>query len=235
MEVQVKIRPVQAEDVLALVQVKKLTWPEEEVRLGQVEKVLHDPTHEVFVADAQGTLAGFVDGFSTHSAQGELRWEVDLLAVHPDWRGRQLGQRLVDACLAAGREPGAAFARALIQMENTASQITFERCGFQRRPTVLRLFVALNDTECSPLAAGSGHLLTVNTFNYSGLWLEEDYSERSLVAAHAACCQAELDLVGALVIQANLVDNGKMSELGFIEVGDYQWWTKPFLESQGIS
>ena len=226
------IRPAVAADLPGLMQVKRLTWPEEEVNPGQAEKVLGDPAHAVFVAEVQGQVAGFIDGFITRSAQGDLRWEVDLLAVHPDWRGRQLGQGLILACLKAGQKRRAAFARALIQVENRASQLSFERCGFQCQSKVLSLYIAPGNEDRTPSAGSAGHVLAVHTINYSGLWLEENTSKRSLMAARAACWQANCELVGTLVIQVNLTDNEMMSELGFTKIGDYHWWTLPFETSQ---
>jgi len=235
METVTDIRPASAADAPALAQVKQLTWPEEEIRLSQVENVLADAAHEVYVADVQGEVLGFVDGFATRAANRDLRWEIDLLAVHPDWRGRQLGQKMILACLKAGKERGAAFARALIQVENRASQISFERCGFMCQPALLELFTAPpKEGLFSPETAG-GHLLLVNTINYFGLWLEEDQRESSLRAARAASWQHKCDFVGALVIQADLSDNEKMNELGFTKVGNYQWWTLPFEANQGYS
>jgi ribosomal protein S18 acetylase RimI-like enzyme len=222
MQPLVDLRAAQPDDAPALVEVKRRTWPDEEVHLEQVQRVLADPAHAVFAAQAEGMLAGFVDGFLTVSAGGVQRWEVDLLAVAPEWRGRQLGQRLVLACLAAGQKKRAQFARALIQLENTASQISFRRCGFQCQSAALCLLVAPNAACDSPAGAGSGHLLKVNTINYRGLWLEEDASPASLAAARAACFQAGLDLVGVLVPRPDLEDNHLNQ--GFSLAGVYQWW-----------
>lgn len=222
------IRPARVDDIPGLSQAKQLTWPEEAVRLSQVEKVLHDPAHDIFVAEMQGQVAGFIDGFVTRSAQGVLRWEVDLLAVHPAWRGRQLGQQLILACLKAGKKRGTAFARALIQVENQASQISFERCGFQCQPEILDLYIAPASEVHSPSNESDEYTFAVHTINYSGIWLEEDVSKCSLIAARALCWQEKCELVGTLVIQADLPDNEKMNQSGFTKVGNYQWWTLPF-------
>lgn len=222
------IRRACAADFPAVMQINQLTWPDEEIRLSQVEKVLHDPAHDVFMVEMQGQAAGFIDGFITRSAQGELRWEVDLLAVHPGWRGRQLGQHLIRACLQAGQERGAGFARALIQVENRASQTSFARSGFDCQPEILSLYIASAEEGISPSVESAGHVLVVNTLHYFGLWLEEDQRSASLSAARAACWQANCELVGTLVIQSDLSDNKKMSELGFTKVNDYHWWVRSF-------
>ena len=228
------IRPAKVDDLPGLVQVKQLTWPEEAVRPGQVEKILHDPAHDIFVVEMQGQVAGFIDGFVTQSAQGELRWEIDLLAVHPAWRSRQLGQQLILACLKAGQKRGAAFARALIQTANRASQISFERCGFQCQPEMLNLYVAPADEVLFSSDESNGYMLAVHTINYSGIWLEEDTSKSSLMAAQAVCWQEKCELVGTLVIQTNLTDNEKMIESGFAKVDDYQWWTRTIGELRDL-
>jgi GNAT superfamily N-acetyltransferase len=228
METATDIRPASGGDASAMLQVKQITWPEEEVRLSQVENVLADAAHEVYVADVQGQVIGFADSFATRAPTRELRWEIDLLAVHPDWRGRQVGQALIMACLKAGKKRRAAFARALIQVENRASQISFERSGFKCQPELLELFTAPPEEGLfSPETAG-GHLLLVNTINYFGLWLEEDHRESSLRAARAASWQHNCDFVGTLVNQADMTDNEKMSDLGFTKIGNYQWWILPF-------
>lgn len=231
MNIQLEVRPATAADVPGMAAVKAHTWPEEDLLQGQLEKVLGDAAHSVFVAAAQGNVVGFVDGFITHSAQGVRRWEVDLLAVHSDWRGKKLGQRMIDACLKAGRTRSAAFARALIQVENRASQISFARCGFQPQAEVFSLYVAQPEAVPFPSGNTAGHILNVHTINYSGVWLEEDHSEASLQALRAACWQQKLDLAGTLVIQGKLSDNGKMDRAGFKKIADYQWWMLPFLGS----
>lgn len=230
MTIQVSIRRAREEDARCVAQLKQLAWPEEAVSEARIAEVLASPHHAVFVADAAGTLAGFVDGFSTLSAAGILRWEVDLLAVHPAWRGRQLGQALVEACLAFGEQLGAHFSRALIQVENAASQVTFERCGFECDPQVLRLFVA----RCVPgqaAAPGPDGYLVVNTMQYRGIWLEEDRSPDACAQAEKACQHAGLDLAGVLVNPSDLVDNGEMENLGFKRIDDYHWWRRPFKAS----
>lgn len=215
-------------DASGVVQVKQLTWPEEAVDLERVESVLTDASHAAFAAEAEGQVVGFVDGFTTTAANGDLRWEVDLLAVHPEWRGRQLGQALITACLKAGQTRGAVFARALIQVKNRASQISFARCGFTSQPHVLTLYVASAIEEVDLSLTCPGNLVAVNTINYCGLWLEEDHSEASLRAAQAACRQAKSDILGVLVKQADLSDNGEIQALGFTRIGEYAWWTLPF-------
>lgn len=225
-DLQVHLRPAGMGDAPALMHVHQLTWPDEPVSLGRVESVLADPDHAVFVAEGEGSLVGFVDGFTTLSATGIPRWEVDLLAVQPAWRGLHLGQRLVQASQREGHSRGAALVRALIEVENLASQISFARCGFRREEAVLGLYVAAGEPSTQrQFPPPAGHLIPVNTINYEGLWLEEDFSGPSLAAARAASARGHLDLAGALVEQTTPEVQRALQQAGFSCRGRYQWWT----------
>ena len=89
-----------------------------------------------------GVLIGFVDAFSTVSARGMLRWEVDLLGVHPDHRGKGIAQSLVREVLQQGKDAGINEARALVHIDNRASTNTFLRCGFELDDAIQQLYVS---------------------------------------------------------------------------------------------
>ena len=115
---QIDIRPARLDDAASIAQVKNLTWPHESTKPGLIAAALVDSSHTTLVAAKAGRVMGFVDGFSTFSSQGINRWEVDLLAVHPDHRGQGIGTRLVRASTDSGRERGATIVRALIHLKN---------------------------------------------------------------------------------------------------------------------
>ncbi len=97
-------------------------------------------------------LIGFVDAFLTISEAGVLRWEVDLLGVHPAQRGRGVAAALIAASVKAGFAIGADRARALVRIENVASRKAFERCGFQAMEAEQILYVG--DQMGADCAAG---------------------------------------------------------------------------------
>jgi L-amino acid N-acyltransferase YncA len=169
-----------------------------------------------------------VDGFATLSGAGVLRWEVDLLAVHPGYRGQGLGARLVRANTAAGRDAGAACVRALVHVENVASQRTFARCAYRREDALCNLYVlpgaGLNLGVQLPPDA---YLVPVNTFNYRGLWLETGGfpSETGRRCYTSALLNGAWDLLGA-VIPARQAERERLAlAAGFTLVGQYQWWS----------
>lgn len=56
----------------------------------------------------------------TYTLEGLARWEVDLLAVHPDFRGKGIAAQLVSPITKTGKARGANFARGLVEVENMA-------------------------------------------------------------------------------------------------------------------
>ena len=111
-------------------EVIKTVWPDSDVNVKRIENVLDDPVHSTIVAVLDGDLAGFVDGFMTTSVNGIRRWEVDLLAVRPDYQRRGIASVLVQASTNEGRARGAAVARGLVAVNNVGSQKSFSHCGF---------------------------------------------------------------------------------------------------------
>jgi len=102
------------------------------------------------VATTGDTVAGFAIAFPTHSLAG-VRWEVDLLAVRPGWRGRGLATRLIRAACAHGARI-APVARAVVATDNRASLRAFQRAGFRQAAHPSHLFILrLADAPSRPI------------------------------------------------------------------------------------
>jgi L-amino acid N-acyltransferase YncA len=68
---------------------------------------------------------------SAHRARAAYQWAADVSAyVHPDWRGRRIGQALYTALLSILRLQGHYIAYAGIALPNPASVRLHESCGF---------------------------------------------------------------------------------------------------------
>ena len=216
------LRPASSADAPALAELKRAVWPDEESDPRHMAGVLTAEDHLTVVAETAGRLVGFLDNFITYSPQGE-RWEVDLLGVHPGFRGRRIAEAMVRASLLVAPSIPA---RALIQTGNIASQTTFSRCGFSCAEPIQRLYVCsegyLQPAQPSPQAV----CLFVNTLNYAGYWLEKSFTIADLQAARGKIKNGEADLAGA-VIPANQTDDCQNAgQCGYQFIAEYQWWER---------
>ncbi len=220
------------EDAAEIAAIKKLCWPGEIVRPARIAETLRSSTHRTILALQQGRVVGFVDGFAT-TGSGGLRWEVDLLAVEPGSRGKHLGEVLVRANYQhLQRDPhynGVSVVRALIQVENYASQKTFERCGFTPGMCgCLYIGEGAGDAPGDTLGDADiqARLIPVDTMNYRGIWVEDSFSMDDFLAARVRAQSNSCDLAGA-VIPSDLPQAFRHAEAaGYELVEEYQWWCK---------
>ena len=90
----------------------------------------HRTARNRYLGAFEGTrLVGTVLG--THD--GRKGW-INRLAVHPDYRRRQLASRLVRLCERGLREQGIQIFAALIDPDNSASEAVFRGLGYEIQP-----------------------------------------------------------------------------------------------------
>lgn len=215
--------PATLSDIATLATIKHATWPNEEpLDPATVAAALQTAVHQTHIATISGQPAGFVSSFLTQSATGQQRWEIDLLAVHPDFRGRGLGSKLVETAVNA--TPTVAFARALIHVDNLPSQRSFARHGFQPSGSPVILHICSHPTPHTTPLPPATHLVPVNTLTYRGLWLEGDLSPTAFQSAQTECLHQQRDLVGTLIPAADQPRQQAAQACGFMAVGMYQVW-----------
>ena len=210
-------------DIVALATIKHATWPDEEPLNPTIfAAALQTPGHQTHIVAVNGRSAGFISSFITQSATGEARWEVDLLAVHPDFRGLGLGNKLVATTLEAA--PAVAFARTLIRVDNVPSQRSFARHGFRLSGSPVILHICSHPTPNTLPLPTTAHLVPVNTLTYRGLWLEGELSPAAFRSAQTECLRQQRDLIGALIPADDQPNQQAAQACRFVAVGVYQVW-----------
>lgn len=224
-----QFRPAHAGDAAAIQRVMRSVWPAQAASAARVRAVLRDHNHQVVVAVSAGQVVGFADAFMTAGPDGALRWELDLLAVHPDHRRQGAAHQLIERSTAAGQTRGAALARALIAADNRASEGAFARSSYRTDGIAHGLYVAPASPEtdaAAPFPAGL-RLIAVSTLSYCGVWLEGCWTPDAFRAARALAAQRGCDMAGA-VIPAGAADAVRAVEgAGWALVGPYHWWRRP--------
>lgn len=218
------IRRANLEDASLIAALKSLVWQNDPGNPALIGSALTDASHASSLAVVDGQVVGFIDGFLTHSMEGELRWEVDLLAVHPDYRGIGLATALVQANVEDGVRRGAVFARSLIQVNNVASQRAFIRRNFQPDETICNLHVCAQGSGDQSEPSERPFLVKVQTFSYRGLWMESAFYEDSFAWALAKRLAEGWDIVGAVIPVEQAMWNRAAQVSGFTLVSIYQWW-----------
>jgi ribosomal protein S18 acetylase RimI-like enzyme len=207
----IRLRPARIADIDGLAGAARDVWGQEilpEVGKAQIEggaSVLWVATDDAGRGRGE-EVVGFASAFLTMGASGQGRWEVDLIAVRRDHQGHGLGTALIRHVWRAGDTQGAALARALIRVENVASQRAFRNAGFTTdgQVTHLLLWTPRPDKRSIPDVEGVA-LLTVDTLTYRGLWIEgleraSTSEQRSIVGAARSIIAREQRLnTGAVV------------------------------------
>ncbi len=206
-------------------EVKQAVWATQEISLEQIASALGDLDHQTFVAVENDRIAGYMACFKTVAQDGTERWEMDELAVHPDFQRRGLAQALVKAGTKAAHHLNIPTARALIQVENTASQRTFSRWGYKASTTFYGLHISTQRLDKEIELPADLHLVPVNTLSYCGVWVEGRLSHDGFLAARAYCAKENRSVAGALIPIDNRQAIYAAANAGYEAVSNYQWWT----------
>lgn len=224
-----EIRTAKLMDVIEIKWVLDAVWPDNEITAKRVEGVLSDPTHSTMVYEIEGQVVGFADGFLTTSSDGIKRWELDLLAVHPNFQRRGIASALVTANTEFGQSRGTVIARGLVAIDNVGSQKAFAKSGYETDGIVCELMVASRTIQLSDITdiGEDTTIIPVQTMNYTGLWVEGKRSKAGLADGLRDLPDSAYDLAGAVIPAGNTSEIDDALSLGYEKVGRYQWWQRP--------
>jgi len=159
-------------DAEGLLAVERATFDESPYGAEQVQRMLTGGAQRAWLAVNGGQVIGFVAAFPTTGLRGPC-WEIDLLAVHPDWTGQSLATRLIRKAATEGIEV-ARRARAAVAGDNAASARAFLRAGF-RRAEACRLFIyQIKGLSPQPWTALGVTVREATSLEEAARWLPED-------------------------------------------------------------
>jgi len=228
-----EVRKAYVDDAAGIGEVIGAVWPDSEVNLTRIENVIRNAEHSTKVVSVDGVLAGFADGFMTTALDRTKRWELDLLAVRPQFQRRGMAVALIEANTSEGRARGCVMARGLVAVENVGSQKSFERCGYVMHNT-RRVLLVLSSRSHSPSNEDkqmTTSIFPVNTMNYTGFWIEGELNQSNLIQGKRLLTETDYDLVGAVIPENNKEIIHDALKIGYERLGHYQWWERPLINN----
>jgi [ribosomal protein S18]-alanine N-acetyltransferase len=220
----VTIRPATPDDAPTIARLKQEVWPDDTADSAEIASAIQHPDHASHIAFMENEPAGFIDGFTTNAANGVLRWEADLLAVVPAYRGQGIGTQLIQANIEAGKSRSVAFCRALVRVSNLSAERAFERAGYTTDGSIYALYVTRAASEVDSAVVESAHFVPVCTFGYSGIWLEGKITGEAVRAARALSARLEGQIAGAVIARDDTAAIWTAQAAGCDYLADFCWW-----------
>ena len=177
------------------------------------------------VVASSNRALGFADCFLTVSQDDDIRLELDLLAVHPEARGKGIGRELVHAGIEQAKRLGVASLRALVAVDNHVMQGLSAALGFRPSQDNSTLFVTSPHPTSPHQNPVKSALIPVETLTYDGIWIEGDIDQTAIDNALFIAHARKLTTVGAVVSSQDAAAQSLFRANGFDCLDKYDWWT----------
>lgn len=217
----ITIRAAMPQDAQAISQIIDLAF-HEQANSEQIQKLIANNKHHTLVVVSDKVL-GFIDGFMTIAQDATKRLELDLLAVHPDFTGQGIGKQLISTFTENTQDIDTT--RVLVATNNTLMRHAMKATGYQLDPQAQALYISSDSAEKTEISA-EAHLISVETFTYSGIWLEGEITLEAIKSAQYQRQKQASDVVGAVISPENKDAIETVKSAGFEHVKYFQWWTK---------
>ncbi len=111
---------------------------EKDFKIDKFKKFLKDPRLKIYVADIDGKVIGYLTiNFNKALLDIGTTAIIDELVVHKNYRGRGIGNRLVDNAVRKARELGCSEIGVGTECENEKAREFYKRCGFDEIGVIL--------------------------------------------------------------------------------------------------
>lgn len=228
------IRKATPDDAKAVEAITMANW-NQKIDSSIFENQATQETCALHVATVQDQVVGFVSTFLSVDVHDTRRWEVDLLAVHPENHSKGYGTALIQSVLPIAREQNVAYLRGLVRTENIASQKAFQHAGYVSDGESFHLYLWPPEPHHAPAPIPPDiTLLPLNTLTFRGLAIEglsnQSYSaedQRAIVSkAQNIVFNEKRANTGALIpTQHPEMLSPEVRKKGTLH-GEYAWWTR---------
>ena len=90
-----------------------------------------------FVAESEGQMCGFIVGRETYVIERDAEvGEIAILGIHPDFQGKGIATKLVDAIIELFKSRGITIVRTRLHPDDKIMSGFFERVGFAGEPLI---------------------------------------------------------------------------------------------------
>lgn len=125
------IRPMTVDDIGAVVAIDRLSFPNPWPERSYTYELQYNPSSRLFVAEAseegEPKVVGFV-GFWFVIDEAH----ISTVAVHPNFRGYKIGDRLFAKALAAAKEMGGCIVTLEVRQSNQVARSLYRKYGFKK-------------------------------------------------------------------------------------------------------
>jgi|GEM_PF-947613 len=219
------IRPATIDDATAIAKIIHMAFDEEVDQDRVINQIMISNTI-IDVAVCEGQVVGFVENFVTRSIDNQLRLELDLLAVHPDFHGQGVGRKLIVWSVEFARALTVHQIRALIATTNSSMRHLCADIGMAKDEYESGLFTWSCDEKAFNIIADiTSHLIRVNTLTYDGIWLEGMLSQSAIENAQNMTIRQTLDVVGVVYPIQSKAGVQLLHDNSFVHIKNFHRWT----------
>lgn len=123
----IEIRVATIADLNRILEIENLCFDNEKFTRKQFLYLIHNAKGSFFVAESNNSIVGYISLLLRANSKN-LR--IYSIAVHPEARGQQIGQKLIEVCKEFAKAKGLQYVSLEVRTDNTAAIKLYERNDF---------------------------------------------------------------------------------------------------------